>query len=316
MISVIVPAYNVEKYIRKCIESLVNQTYLDTEIILVDDGSSDQTPVICDELTKEYKNVFSYHKTNGGLSDARNYGMERLHGDYITFVDSDDYVSNTYLEELLDMMTDNVQITMVNTQDVYENEKPSHLVTNLIETLTAKEAISRMLLRKGYSHCGVGKLYRKHLWKELCFPVGRLYEDYLTTYRAFSKAKVVRVKDNKSYYYLQREGSIMHYDVSPRTLSLLEVSDEVTDFVIEKYPELRIPATDLQIASYLKTLQNILNYDRTSYTDAQNRIVKFVSQNAWELICSKQTPNNDKVKIISLLLGKKIFLKVYNKFGG
>lgn len=316
MISVIVPAYNVEKYVRKCIESLVNQTYTDTEIILIDDGATDQTPTMCDELAKEYKKVITYHKANGGLSDARNYGMERAHGEFITFVDSDDYVSLTYLEELMDMMTDDVQITMVNTQNVYEDKNPCNLVTNLIETLTAKEAIARMLLRMGYSHCGVGKLYRKQLWKKLRFPVGRLYEDYLTTYRAFSEAKVVRMKDNKSYYYLQREGSIMHYDVSPRTLSLLEVSDEVTDFVIGKYPELRIPAIDLQVASYLKTLQNVLNYDRHSYTDVQNKITKFVIHHAWELIRSKQTPNNDKVKIVSLLLGKKFFLTIYNKFGG
>lgn len=176
--------------------------------------------------------------------------MEKAHGKFITFVDGDDYVSLTYLEELMDMMTDDVQITMVNTQTAYEDKNSGNPVTNLIETLTAKEAISRMLLRKGYSHCGVGKIYRKQLWKELRFPVGRLYEDYLKTYRAFSEAKVVRVKDNKSYYYLQRGGFIMHSDVSPRTLSFLEVSDEVTAFVIEKYPELRILATDLQMAYY------------------------------------------------------------------
>ena len=316
MISVVVPAYNVEKYIKKCIKSLVRQSYRDTEIILVDDGSTDSTSSICDELASQYKQVFTYHKENGGLSDARNYGISKANGEFITFVDSDDYVSHSYLEELMDMMTDDVQITMVKIQNVYEDKQPSNNATNKIEKITAKDAISRMLLRQGYSHnCG-GKLYRKQLWNELRFPVGRLYEDYLTTYRAFSEAKVVRVKDNKSYYYLQREGSIMHYDVSPRTLSLLEVSDEVTDFVIGKYPELRIPAIDLQMASYLKTLQNILNYDRHSYTDVQNRIIKFVSQHAWELIRSEQTPNNDKVKIASLLLGKKFFLTIYNKFGG
>ena len=316
MISVVVPAYNVEKYVTKCINSLATQSFHDTEIILVDDGSTDSTSSICDELASQYNQVFTYHKENGGLSDARNYGISKANGEFITFVDSDDYVSHLYLEELMDMMTDDVQITMVNIQHVYEDKQPSNNATNKIEKITAKDAISRMLLRQGYTHCGVGKLYRKQLWKELRFPVGRLYEDYLTTYRAFSEAKAVKAKDNKSYYYLQREGSIMHYDVSPRTLSLLEASDEVTDFVIGKYPELRIPAIDLQMASYLKTLQNVLNYDRHSYTDVQNRIIKFVSQHAWELICSKQTPNNDKVKIASLLLGKKSFLTIYNKFGG
>ena len=316
MISVVVPAYNVEKYVTKCINSLATQSFHDTEIILVDDGSTDSTSSICDELASQYNQVFTYHKENGGLSDARNYGISKANGEFITFVDSDDYVSHSYLEELMDMMTDDVQITMVNIQRVYEDKQPSNNATNKIEKITAKDAISRMLLRQGYSHSEGGKLYRKQLWNELRFPVGRLYEDYLTTYRVFSEADEVRVKDNQSYYYLEREGSIMHYDVSPRTLSLLEVSDEVTNFVIGKYPELRIPAIDLQMASYLKTLQNILNYDSHSYTDVQNRIIKFVSQHAWELIRSKQTPNNDKVKIASLLLGKKFFLTIYNKFGG
>lgn len=316
MISVVVPAYNVEKYIEKCIKSLVNQSYTDIEIILVDDGSTDHTPDICEKLDFKYKNVIAYHKVNGGLSDARNYGIEKANGEFITFVDGDDYVAGTYLEELMNMMTDDVQITMVNTQNVYEDGIPSNVATNRIESLTAKEAISSMLLRKGFTHCGVGKLYRKQLWQESRFPVGRLYEDYLTTYLVFSEAEKVKVKDNKSYYYLQREGSIMHYDVSLRTISLLDVSDEVTDFVISKYPELKVPARDLQTASYLKTLQSILNHDRSSYIDAQNRIIRFVRRYAIELICSKETPQKDKIKVISLLISKDVFLRIYNKFGG
>ena len=100
LITIVVPVYKVEKYLKKCVDSLLCQTYKNIEIILVDDGSPDTCPQLCDEYAQKNSNVVTYHKPNGGLSDARNYGVQKASGDWIVFVDSDDYVESSYVEDL------------------------------------------------------------------------------------------------------------------------------------------------------------------------------------------------------------------------
>lgn len=315
-ISVIVPAYNVENYIDKCISSLLKQTFSNYEIILVDDGSTDRTGAICDRIGNENSIVHVYHKTNGGLSDARNFGIEHANGRFITFIDSDDYVSNSYLKTMYDMITNGneIDIAMVSTQEILEEDCPEIKEADTI-VVSTDEAIKRMLLRQGFQHCGVGKLYQRSLWKTFRFPIGRLYEDYLTTYYVFSKAKKIALKDNKSYYYIQRAGSIMHYTCSERTITLLDVADEVTSFIIKRWPKLKSYAVDLQVASYMKCMQSILKSGFDCFLDTQKRIIK---KNKTEFIkyLFSGIKFKEKVKIVSLLFGRHIFMFIYNKKDG
>ncbi len=318
LISIIVPAYNVEQYIRKCIESILNQSFIDFEVILVDDGSTDNTSIICDEFKVLDDRIHVFHKSNGGLSDARNYGLKVAIGEFITFVDSDDYVAPNYLDVLIQplLMNREVSISMVSTQELSEGHNPVKYSTFPVKIVPQSEAIRKMLLRDGFSHCGVGKMYKKELWENFCFPKGRLYEDYLTTYHVFSEAKKIAICECGLYYYIQRSGSIMHYECSDRTLTILDVADEVTRFLYEKWPDLKDEALDLEVASYLKCYQQILNLGFNEFPEQQERILNMIHHNTWQVLKSKRINNKQKVKLILTYMGRSVFSKVYNVADG
>ena len=318
LISIIIPAYNVEKYIEKCVESVLNQTFADFELILVDDGATDNTPLICDRLGLLDERVLVSHKNNGGLSDARNFGLRLATGDFVTFIDSDDYVATNYLEVLIQPLLKNkeVSISMVSTQELLENNQPMQFSTFPVKIVSQEVAIQKMLMRDGFSHCGVGKMYRKELWEGFGFPIGRLYEDYLTTYYVFSKAKKVAICERGLYYYIQRSGSIMHYDCSERTLTILDVADEVTEYLFDTWPGLKDEALDLQVASYLKCYQQILNFGFDKFPEQQQRIRKMVRHNTWEVLKSKKINKKQKIKLLLTYMGRYIFSKIYNLSDG
>ena len=312
-ISVIIPAYNVEKYLDKCMNSVLNQSFTDFEVLLIDDGAKDSTVQLCDKYAEKDTRVKTYHKKNGGLSDARNYGLERISGKYVTFIDSDDYIDDNYLKYMYDLiLKENAQICMVQGQLLLENEEPHKFPINVEKCVSTEEAIRMMLLRKEATHTSWGKLYDVSLWENIRFPKGQNYEDYATTYHVFSKATRVAYSDAKLYYYIQRLGSIMHDDCSIKTLSVLDVADEVSEYLFSRWPGSSDEILDLQAHTYLKNLQQILNNGDKAFLEYQNRILLFIKKNRHKLLKSNRVPLNDKVKIVSLMLGKGIFLKVYN----
>ena len=312
-ISVIIPAYSVEKYLDKCMNSVLNQSFTDFEVLLIDDGAKDSTVQLCDKYAEKDTRVKTYHKKNGGLSDARNYGLERISGKYVTFIDSDDYIDDNYLKYMYDLiLKENAQICMVQGQLLLENEEPHKFPINVEKCVSTEEAIRMMLLRKEATHTSWGKLYDVSLWENIRFPKGQNYEDYATTYHVFSKATRVVYSDAKLYYYIQRLGSIMHDACSIKTLSVLDVADNVSEYLLTKWPESSDEILDLQAHTYLKNLQQILNSGNKAFLEYQNRIILFIKDNRHKLLTSNRVPLNDKVKIVSLMLGKGVFLKVYN----
>lgn len=214
LISVIIPVYKVEPYLQRCIHSVMTQTYHNLEIILVDDGSPDRCGDICDRFAQEDSRIQVYHKTNGGLSDARNYGVERSHGTYITFIDSDDFVATDYVQYLYRLLmqydadiscccmaktTDNTVAYGTNTAIPRE------------QLLTGKEAC-RELLGSLYQVLVTawGKLYKSKIVKKFYFPVGRKHEDEATTCKYYYTAKKVVVGNQCLYAYYQNPNGIMH----------------------------------------------------------------------------------------------------------
>lgn len=317
-ISIVVPAYNVEKYIAKCIDSLLVQTYENFEILLVDDGASDQTPEICDRLALKDSRIRVFHKKNGGLSDARNYGIERMTGKFLTFVDGDDYVSEDYLNTLHRMINkrSDVQIAMISGQELSENERPVKVSGVKERVLSSEQAVKKMLLRDEITHSSWGKLFRSELWSSIRFPVGQNYEDYATTYHVFSLADKIVFSNQPLYYYIQHSNSIMHQTCSEKTLSVLRISDIVTEFIIKQWPETSVEALELQTAVYLKNMQTILNCGFNCFEDYQKKITNTIKKNAKILLIAKQVPVKDKVKILAFLAGKRSFIKIYNVYNG
>lgn len=215
-ISVIIPVYKVEKYLNRCVDSVLNQDFEDFELILVDDGSPDNSGKICDEYAKMDSRVKVIHKENGGLSDARNAGIEIARGDYLNFIDSDDWVELDYLSILYNNAKKyDADISVVNLHKEYDNrrEKSENVKTGLFES----NDIMSMLYDKEmsiYLNVACAKLYRRKLFLTHRYPVGKLHEDGFTTYKLFQEANKIYLSDADLYFYYQREGSIMNNSFS------------------------------------------------------------------------------------------------------
>lgn len=214
LISVVVPVYKVERYLERCIGSILSQTYENLEIILVDDGSPDKCGEICDTLAQSDSRIKVYHKQNGGLSDARNLGVEHSQGEYITFIDSDDYIAPYYIEYLFTLLKKyNADISaccMVETYEDTADYQRNDKIPNE-QFLTGKEACRKLF---GCLHIvlvtACGKLYRSDIVKKYSFPVGRIHEDEATTCKYYYEADKVVVGNRCLYAYYQNQKSIMH----------------------------------------------------------------------------------------------------------
>lgn len=238
MISVIVPIYKVEAYLPRCVDSLLGQTDRDFELILVDDGSTDRCGAICDEYAAKDSRIQVIHKENGGLSDARNAGLAIARGEYIAFVDSDDWVSPRYLEMLRQGLettgSDICECGILRTEGSSCPE-PVETVPEVFDTVSALE----QLIRDGKFHQYVwNKLYRREIIAGIRFPVGKTNEDEFWTYQVFGRTAHVARIDALLYNYFQRPGSIMGAGYSLKRLDGLEAKAQRQAYVEQHFPQL------------------------------------------------------------------------------
>ena len=241
LISIIVPVYNVEKYLDRCVNSIIKQTYQNLEIILVDDGSTDGSGEKCDEWSKKDSRIVVIHKNNGGLSDARNVGMSKSNGEYIGFVDSDDYVSANMYESLYSAIikydADIAECQWIKFEDesaIKDSESGSEVI---VDVYTAEEALSELILERKIKQTVVNKLYQRNSI-QTCFPVGRINEDDYWTYQVFGMAKKIVLLHTVLYYYFQRSSSIMHVKYSPKRLDGVTARKERMEYMQLHYPNL------------------------------------------------------------------------------
>lgn len=217
LISIIVPVYKVEKYIKRCIASLTTQTYQNTEIILVDDGSPDNCGTICEEYAQTDSRIVVIHKKNGGLSSARNAGLDICKGDYIMFVDSDDWVEPNFCEAALKSAISNQVDCVAFGYYEYQNKEKIPFHTHRPRIIGAEEAILHLIrIDEVIFNLAWNKIYHRKLFEKLRYPVGRLYEDQGTTYKVFILADKIYVSDLLLYHYDRREDSITGSKNIPR----------------------------------------------------------------------------------------------------
>lgn len=211
MVSVIVPIYNVEKYLKQCIESILNQTFYDFELILVEDGSPDSCCKICDNYHLLDSRIVVIHKENGGLSDARNAGLEIAKGEYIVFVDSDDWIEPQYLEILYNKISEyNADIVICGYYITDENGNiEKNIVTKKEYILDSNQALNELVKDKKIENYAWNKIYKYSLFKNIRYPVGKIFEDIYTTYKLFLLASKIGVINFSLYNYRHRLGSIM-----------------------------------------------------------------------------------------------------------
>lgn len=237
LISVIVPVYKVEEYLSRCIESLVNQSYKNLEIILVDDGSPDSCPKICEKWAENDSRIKTIHKKNGGLSDARNAGIKIATGEYVSFIDSDDWIdTETFSLVMNKMLLTHSLIGAFNIISVTSDEFTPD-ISDKYEILNSEQAIENTIDDIGVKTVAWNKLYHKSVLQGLSFPKGRLHEDEFFTFRALDKAKQIVYLYRQCYYYFQRPTSIMgQYNV--RHIDMLDGVKARMEFVEQHYPKL------------------------------------------------------------------------------
>ena len=229
LISIIIPVYKVEKYLEKCIESVLKQTYTNLQIILVDDGSPDNCGKICDEYAKKDSRIEVIHKINGGLSDARNVGINRANGRYIGFVDSDDYIKEDMYEKLINLIKEyNADVSICNLYDVIEGKEYIRNKENGIKEYNRIDILKEVLLDKNIQSYAWNKLYKKELFNEIKYPIGKKYEDIGTTFYIFEKCNKVVVTSKPEYYYLKRADSLVN-NVTESTVL------DYTEIIIQRY---------------------------------------------------------------------------------
>ncbi len=237
MISIIVPIYNTESYLRRCIESILNQTYKNFELLLIDDGSTDNSLKICEEYALQDERIRVFHKQNGGQGTARNMGIDNAKGDYIGFVDSDDYISPQMYEILLnDIKAYNADISSCRTG---HSEDFKVIGTNEIKIYENDEIMKQHLkFTEIIGQSPADKLYKKEVWDEVSFPHMRAYEDGATIYRVLHKAKKVVCRDISLYHYIRRDDSTMTQQFSKVTFQMIDVYYQMYKDIEEWYPEL------------------------------------------------------------------------------
>lgn len=239
-ISIIVPIYKVEEYLEKCVKSIISQTYRNIEIILVDDGSPDNCGKLADDLAKTDPRIKVIHKANGGLSSARNAGIDVAEGDYIGFVDSDDTIEPFMYEKLfLLLQKENTKLSVCAVNYVYEDgEVLRKKGIGKNETFDFRQAIIEMNLHRYFDMGAWSKLYHRSLFEDIRFPVGKLSEDYYIMYKIFDKAQRVSYLDIPCYNYLQRKNSITRSDKINHDHEY--AAFEQMQYLDEKYPDMKV----------------------------------------------------------------------------
>ncbi len=268
LISVIVPVYNVEQYLEKCVKSILKQDYINFELFLVDDGATDSSGEMCNQFAGEDTRIKVIHKQNGGLSDARNVAIDQMKGEYVVFIDSDDYVENNYLSILYGLIKEyDVEISICNFKYISESGILLNKAYNdgEILVLNQKEALKRLVIGRTINTSASMKMYKTSLFEGIRYPKGKLYEDIATTYKLFMKTDKLVYQNYSLYDYLCRTGSITKQGFTPKRLDAIENMLVMCEAIKEKYSELGDICDARIYSQYISTYSAALsgNADKT-----------------------------------------------------
>lgn len=313
MISVIVPVYKVEKFLPFCVKSILAQTCSDWELILVDDGSPDRCGEICEQFARQDGRIRVLHKENGGLADARNAGTAVARGEYITYIDSDDWVAPQLLERLLEQAqitgadvvvcdmakTDSEEMTFENT-----NARP--------KSFTGPQAMEEMLYQTQFDTSAWGKLFRSELCKKFLFPKGRLYEDLFTIYKILFAAQTVVYLPQVLYAYRKNPDSIMYRKFDRRNLDELDAADAIETFVEENCPQFLPAARARKFSSYSQVLRWMgkADIEKQDVQEEREKIWRFLKDYRWKMMLDKKARMKNRIAAVCTFGGQKVYSRV------
>lgn len=292
LISIVVPVYKVKEYITDCISSILQQSYPYFELILVDDGSPDNCGEICDQFALQDKRIYVIHKQNGGLSDARNAGINVAKGEYITFVDSDDFLHQDYLKQMIDMAeSTHADIIQCGFTSDKESLGAYPFSQEKVCSFSSEEALHDLLRMNTVQVNAWAKLYKTDLFHGIRYPYGRINEDNLTTYKLILAAHSSVVCSNQNlYFYRVNPDGIMHSSFSDKRYEILSFADEITDYLgddVQKYKS-DIEYSEMRLAIRLYN-ECIRSGNHMKYINYQQKIREFLSNyQAKQSICGNK----------------------------
>lgn len=317
LISVIVPVYNVEKYLKDALNSILNQTYKKLEIILIDDGSTDLSAQICDEFALKDSRIKVFHKQNAGQSSARNMGLDVAKGEFISFVDSDDIIKQDYIQKLYDMSCKfQTKLSMISLRPFY-GEFPNYENTKTYENekvLSAKDLLKSICTADlSFSPCIF--LYAKEIFDGLRFPQGRIYEDIYISFDVINKAQNIAYTDGIYYFYRIRSGSTVH-SFDDKHLIAVDSVQRFTTLVYKTYPELKNESNYALCSSMFDTSVGILKSGKSEFYPKIYEFSKLIRKRLSSVLKIKTKYFKKKVLIILLAIHPTLLKLAFKAYKG
>ncbi len=310
LISVIVPVYNVEEYLSRCVESILAQTYKNLDVILVDDGAKDRSGILCDEFAAKDPRVRVIHKENGGLSSARNCGIDAAQGEYLAFVDSDDWIEADAYEHMLDRLRHyNAKLACAGRYDVNgrTGEKTVGLCPRKEECISAEELVGRIFLWDGCDSSACDKLYHRSLFGTFRYPEGKVCEDVPTTYKIVLQADQAIMCPKPVYNYFHRPGSIsMAGAITEKTFHFSQHTAVIYPYIRENHPNIEPQAAYLRVRSLshiLLLLDQAGEEERKAFAIRYRQARKELCQFTGFILKSSYFGTKERIRNLLLILG-------------
>ena len=313
-ISVIAPVYNVEAYLERCVESILKQTYTNFELLLIDDGSTDQSGALCDQLASKNENIKVFHIKNAGVSNARNIGIQHSRGEWITFIDSDDFITPDYLETLISVVDsdDSIGFSIARLHHIKNGQITELPVfSGKEEKWSTEQTMRELLTTSKTSFFPVAKLFKKQLIENFRFSTDyHLAEDalFLTEVLLETKCNSVFI-DKPIYYYDHREGSATT-SVNSHVFDTIEVYKIIIPKVYQCFPQLKPELVNRESWSYITVYDKIIFTDSTEYQDEKTQLRKWIVSHTSQILSDPYFTSFRKIAILSLGISPWIYRQI------
>lgn len=313
-ISIIVPVYNVENYLERCVESILKQTYTNFELLLINDGSTDQSGELCDQLVSKNGNIKVFHLKNAGVSNARNVGIQNSTGEWITFVDSDDFITNDYLETLISAVDgdDSIGFSIARLHHIKNGQITELPVfSGKEEKWSTEQTMRELLTTSKTSFFPVAKLFRREIISDFTFNTDyHLAEDALFLTEVLLKTKCTSIFiDKPIYYYDHRQGSATT-SVNTHVFDTIEVYKIIVSEVFQIFPQLKTELVNRECWSYITVYDKIIFTDSTEYQDEKTQLRKWILSHTLQILSDPYFTSFRKIAILSLRISPWIYRQI------
>ena len=312
LISIIVPVYNIEQYIAECLETVRKQTYTDIEVIVVDDGSTDNSGSICDKIAELDNRISVFHKKHEGLSAARNFGIDKSKGEYLVFIDGDDQVEFSLIKHLHSLVKDeNAQMGICELTHSYDDSEIIYKNEKRRRVFNSSEAITEILYQKSFLVSACAKIYPKEFFRDVRFPEGLIFEDAAVMCRILEKAERIAYSDARLYAYIHREGTITTKIFSDKDFDILAISKSIVGHY-------RTAETCIRKAAYIYFVNSCMRiYLNAPRKERYHKKIAYcenhIKKGGWKCLINPNVRNKLKVALILFSLNRNLLFVVYKR---